>query len=234
MHGNELTSSAAGQRGQSSALLSLLARTCENTPCAVLLEKGTSTERGQKARSCASACTHGFRHAHDLIVAVSSCLSSLPVCEHDDAYVFVYHHDTCNEGQRYTRRAFLDDDEGSRTDGSERRHARTRPADVLSRYSLLSSLERPFFRPPLSSSFCTPWPRSHPSLTGSVLEETVIWRFWFAIIIGEKKLTNFIKIILCSVSGQSKYIIVSKFLRFLDSVFKNLLYVSLIVSDQRS
>lgn len=138
---------------------------------------------------------------------------------------------SCNEGQRYTRRAFLDDDEGSRTDGSERRHARTRPADVLSRYSLLSSLERPFFRPPLSSSFCTPWPRSHPSLTGSVLEETVIWRFWFAIIIGERKLTNFIKIILCSVSGESN-IIVSKFLSFLDSVFKNLL--SLIVSDQGS
>lgn len=37
-----------------------------------------------------------------------------------------------NEGQRYE--AGLPRDVGSRRDGSERRHARTRPADVLSRY----------------------------------------------------------------------------------------------------
>lgn len=116
-------------------MLSLLARTCENTPCAVLLEKGTSTrERERLEGSVVRERVHARLQARTRPDCCRSFV--LPVRTHDHAYVFVYHHDTCNEGQRYTKRAFLDDDEGSRTDGSERRHARTRPADVLSQYSL--------------------------------------------------------------------------------------------------
>lgn len=195
-------------------MLSLLARTCENTPCAVLLEKGTSTrERERLEGSVVRERVHARLQARTRPDCCRSFV--LPVRTHDHAYVFVYHHDTCNEGQRYTKRAFLDDDEGSRTDGSERRHARTRPADVLSQYSLSLSpfLSRaPFF--PSSIVFQLLYAATKPPFSHG-LEETVIWRFWFAIIIGECILTNFIKIILRSVSEESN-IIISKLLRFSD------------------
>lgn len=166
MHGNELTSSAAGQRGQSSTLLSLCQHAHARTP-RVRFSWKRERVHGRERERLEGSVVRERVHARLQARTRPDCCRFFVfvVVTHDDAYVFVQYHDTCNEGQRYTRRAFLDDDEGSRTDGSERRHARTRPADVLSRYSL-SLPSALFFRPPLSSSFCAR-PRSHPSLTGS-------------------------------------------------------------------
>lgn len=83
----------------------------------------------------------------------------------------------------------------------------------LNTLSLSPFLSRAPFFPP-SIVFQLLYAATKPPFSHG-LEETVIWRFWFAIIIGECNLTNFIKIILRSVSEESN-IIISKLLRFSD------------------
>lgn len=128
-------------------------------------KKGTNTTKRLETRSCASACTHGLRHAHNLIVGQFSVLLLLVGIRSGSVHFSTMTHGIVMK-DRDTRGGFFLGDEGSRANGSESRHARTRPADVLSRYtlprSLLFSSRAPFFRPSLSSRFCTrPW--NHPS-----------------------------------------------------------------------